>query len=378
MTTLFLISSEGHFGAENMLVELACGLSRLGCRCLIGVFQDARHPHTEVAEHARKQGLAVELIACKGRCDLSVVHQIRSLIAKHDVDIIHSHGYKADLYARLGAWPSGVALVATCHNWPNKLPRMRAYAVLDRMVLRRFDRVVVISDEVEQTILRSGLPSNKVVKIFNGVDHNRFDRRDEGCCRSDTRIGFVGRLVPGKGGTYLLCAAQKVLEVHPEATFVIVGDGPARGEWMALAKQLGISDRVVFTGVQNDMPAVYASMGMLVLPSLCEAMPMCVLEGMAAGKPIVATRVGAVPQVVINNETGLLVSPANVDELATAILQILGDEAFANRLGGNARLRVAEHFSADAMARRYYDTYREALQAGRFRKKAKRATCETV
>jgi glycosyltransferase involved in cell wall biosynthesis len=118
---------------------------------------------------------------------------------------------------------------------------------------------------------------------------------------------------------------------------------------------------VVFAGVRDDMPGVYASLDMVVLPSLVESMPMCLLEAMAAGKPVIATRVGAVPKLITSEQNGLLLEPGKVDELVAAILRLLGDAELASTLGKNGRVRVAQHFSAEAMARVYIRQYEQVL-----------------
>ena len=368
LTVLFLISSEGYFGAENMLVTLAALLSSLGCRCIVGVFSDSRFHHTEVAERARAHDLAIEMIPCAARCDWRAVSRVRKLLDQYNVDILHPHGYKADLYAYAATWFHRVGLVATSHNWPSRLWSMRAYAAMDRWVMRGFDRVVVVSDLVAHVLQRSGIRADKVQTIFNGVQIERFRSayptlRDEVASGGEALVGFVGRFVPDKGGEILLLAAQNVLRSHPNAKFVLVGDGPCRQEWELLAARLGIRDQVTFAGVRQDMPGVYASFDLLVLPSLCEAMPMCVLEAMAAGKPVVATRVGAVPKLVDANQTGLLVEPGDINGLATAINQILNEPTRAREMGANGQDRVIKHFSAESMAAQYLDLYRGVVES---------------
>jgi glycosyltransferase involved in cell wall biosynthesis len=346
-----------------MLVNLGVALSKLGCRCVVGVFCDSRFYHTEVGDRARAQGLTVEIVPCVGRCDWRAVAHIRKLVSEYNVDVLHTHGYKAALYACAAAWPRRVALVATCHTWPSRSWSMRAYAVLDRLAMRTFDRVVVISETLAELLQRSGIQVAKLEMIANGVEIERFREakptlRDE-VLDEESLVGFVGRLAPEKGGMILLRAAQQVLRTHPRTKFVLVGDGPSRQALESLASQLGIYDRVVFAGVREDMPGVYASFQLVVLPSLCEGMPMCVLEAMAAGKPVIATRVGAVPRLVDQGQTGVLVEPGDVDGLSAAIIQILDDPEWAHRMGENGRTRATEHFSADSMARRYIELYRE-------------------
>lgn len=370
MTILFLISSGGYYGVENMIVTLARHVCRQGCECVVGVFCNAHSRHMEVAERAQRQGLAVEIVPCNGRWDWKAVTQIRKLLIKHNVDVLHAQGYKTDVYAYAAAWPNRVALLATSHCWPSKLLRMRAYAAFDRLVLGRFDEVIVVSDAVANTLRRWGVAPKKVSTIPNGVDVEQFHGaapalREEIALKGHALVGFVGRLEPYKGGALLLRAAKQVLAVYPKAKFVLVGGGPARQEWETLAAQLGITEHVSFAGVHDDMPGVYASLDIVVLPSLIEALPMCLLEAMAAGRPVIATRVGAVPKLINTEQTGLLVDPGDEDGIARAILRLLHDTELARRLGENGRTHVARHFSAEAMAKSYMEKYQEVLERRR-------------
>ena len=281
------------------------------------------------------------------------------------MDVVHAHGYKADFYAAAAVWPRRTALVATCHNWPNKRPSMRAYAALDRLVLRSFDEVATASPFVAGTLERWGV---RAALVENGVDVERFrgarpTLRLEMGPGATRLVGFVGRMVEAKGGAVLLEAAKRVLADCPDTTFVMVGEGPARGDWEALAERLGIAARVVFTGVRRDMPGVYASLDVLALPSFEENMPMCLLEAMAAGAAVVATPVGAVPKLILADETGLLVEAGDAASLASGILRLLGPSAEARRLGANAQARVVRDFSAGATAERYAALYERALAA---------------
>lgn len=365
MTILFLISSEGHYGVENMVVTLARTLRDLGCRCIIGVFRDSRAPHTEVGEEAQEQGLQVEFIPCKGRLDCNAVAHIRGIVERDRVDVLHPQGYKSDIYAYASTLGQSRALVATSHNWPSRLPTMRAYAALDRMVLRTFDRVVVVSEQVRDRLLHSGVSRKRVCTIPNGVDVERL-RLACPTLRSELHlsgrlIGFVGRFVPDKGGEILLRAAEQVLRDTLGVTFVFIGDGPCRESWEELATELGIRQSVIFTGARKDMPAVYASMDIVVLPSLVEAMPMCLLEAMAAGKPVIATNVGTIPAMVLPEQTGLLVDPGDAGQLANSIIRLLSDYELSEHLGKAARTAVVQRFSAEAMARKYIGVYEQAL-----------------
>lgn len=371
MTILQLISTEGYYGAESMLLALARALPALGCRSVVGVFQHARSGAGELELRARQFGLPVETVACGGRWDWKAARRIQELVEAHEVDVLHTHGYKADIYGYAAAWPRRMALVATCHNWPSRLPSMRAYASIDRLVLRQFDRVATASGPVAEILRRWKVPAHKLQTIPNGVDMQPFrDTRNQTSAAirqefgADTErlVGFVGRFVPDKGGAVLLAAAQTVLAAYPNAKFVFAGEGPARAEWEALAVKLGVAARVVFPGNRKDMPAVYAALDMVVLPSFQEAMPMCLLEAMAAAKPVIATTVGAIPKLVVPGVTGLLLKPGDADALSAAILRLLRDPELGRTMGEHGRSHVARHFAADVVGRRYVALYREALR----------------
>jgi len=367
VTILQLISSEGYYGAESMLLALARTLPGLGCGSLVGVFQDARSHSTELEKRAAQFGLPVVTVPCTGRWDWKAVGRIRELVKAHDVDVLHTHGYKADIYGYAAAWPHRVALVATCHNWPSRLPSMRAYAAIDRLALRHFDRVATASGPVAEILSRWKVPAHKLKTIPNGVDLEPFRElapslRQDFDAGSGRLVGFVGRLVAGKGGNVLLSAAQQVLAAFPDVKFVFAGEGPARAEWEALAARLGIASKVVFAGRRDDMPAVYASLDIVALPSFQEAMPMCLLEALAAGRPVVATAVGAVPKVIVPGVTGLLCEPGDARGLAMSLLRLLRDPELARTMGMHGRAHVARHFAAEVVGRSYLGLYQEALQ----------------
>lgn len=363
MTVLFLISSEGYYGVENVLVTLAKALSARGCRCVIGALQPLHAPQPEIAIQARRQGVEVANIICNGKWDSKTVGRIRLLARELGADILHSQGYKSDVYAYASARQLDCALVATSHNWPSRRLRMRAYAALDRFLLRSFDRVVVVAEHVRLQLLHAGVAEAKICSIANGIDTERF-RSAKTVLREELGlagplIGYVGRLSSEKGGATLLHAAERVLQAAPGATFVFVGDGPCRSSWEQLATELGIREQVAFVGARSDIPEVYASCDLIVLPSYVEAMPMCVLEAMAAGKPVVATAVGAVPEVLSPDKTGLLAVPGNADQMVHCILRVLGDYELARTLGSAAREVVVKRHSAQEMALKYHDLYQQ-------------------
>jgi glycosyltransferase involved in cell wall biosynthesis len=349
-----------------MLVTLSEALRDMDCQCTVAVFDHGHSGQREVADQARRRGLPVVLVPCHGRWDVRCLRKLRGLLAELQADILHTHGYKADVYGWAAARNRRVGLLATCHNWPDPKTSMRLYAALDRLVVRGFDRVTTASEAVANILRNSGLREDRLTRIRNLVDIQRFrgaapTLRDKTVAPGRRMVGFVGRMVPEKGGAVLLHSAQRTLLEFPDAAFVFVGDGPARADWQSLAKRLGISERVSFVGVRGDMPGVYASLDLVVLPSLVENMPMSVLEAMAAERPVVATRVGAMPDVMTHEQNGLLVAPGDVSGLAEAILRLLRDPEWATQLGRRGGARVAEYYSSKTVAEEYLELYRRVL-----------------
>jgi len=358
MRILHLISSGGYFGAENMLVNLAKGLHELGLRCVIGVFENSSDPHTEVAERARKNSLPVILIPCKGRLDGTAVRTLLSHIRNNQIDIVHTHGYKASFYAWLAGRNLRIPLVATCHNWTRATIPLRLYAFVDLLVLKRFRRVVAVSLEIAKALQIAGISPERILVIPNGVDVlNTYVPHDDKPEHNQITVGAVGRLVEAKGFQYLLEAGALLLPKFPFVNFYIVGSGPFRPELERLSQNLGIQSHVTFAGEQEDMASAYSAMDIFVLPSLNEGMPMTVLEAMAAGKPVVASAVGGIPRIVTSGDTGLLVKPGSVDSLRDALTRLIEDTALRIALANRARAHVSQTYSLAHMAKKYADLY---------------------
>ena len=366
MKVLHLISSGGMYGAEVMLLNLACAQKRLACEPVIGVIRNKHMPHVEVAGEASSRGLQVEIFNCSGRFDRKPLGTIRNFLRREDISLVHGHGYKSNFYGYFSANTLGLPFVATCHLWTAASPAIRFYEFLDSLILRRAHRVVGVSDTVSNTLCKSGVPPEKVSTIHNGTDFSLFAdafptlRRELGTGER-ILVGSVGRLEEGKGFEYFLRAACEVLSEFPKALFLVVGEGSVRSRLEGLIQELGIGRSVLLVGQRNDMPGVYASLDLFVLASLNEGMPMTILEALAARKPVIATAVGAVEKLVISEQTGLLVPPRDVPALRDAILRCLRSQGFAETLGKNGQKHVQAFFSANDMARKYVELYERIL-----------------
>jgi glycosyltransferase involved in cell wall biosynthesis len=296
--------------------------------------------------------------------------RLRGLLqAGERFDVVHSHGDAAEALA--GACLARRAVAATVHTVHAGLPPGRFYAGWARRALSRVDVIVAVSRPIRDQLVAMGIDGSRVLVQSSGIETERLGRPDA-ALEADLvrRLGLspgspvavcVGRLHPFKGQEYLIRAASLWRTTHPELKVVLVGDGPDRRRLESLARDV---DSVVFAG--NLPPAgVYALLRratVFVLPSVTlprqqEGTPTALMEAMAAGRPVVATRTGGTPELVRDGVDGLLVEERDVTSLAAAMEVLLGDQTVARRLGESARRRVADR-DWGVVAARILDLYR--------------------
>jgi glycosyltransferase involved in cell wall biosynthesis len=365
MRVLHIISSGGMYGAEAVILNMSRILNEGPHRSTLGVFLNSSNPNLQLHESASREGIESHLIPCTGRLDRTAIRRIRELAVQANADVIHAHGYKADLYVYFALRGSSLPLVSTCHTWYNHDPKDRFFGVVDRFVLRSYGNIVAVSEGVREELLGAGVRADKISMIQNGIDLRTFDRasavvKSELGWSDYPLIGLVGRLSKEKGADIFLTAASRVLNQLPDAKFVVVGDGPDRAKLDALIDELGIRGSVRMLGRRDDMPAVYASLDLMVSSSRREGLPIAILEGMASRLPLIATPVGAVPTVVLDGRTGVLVPAEAPELLATVIIGLLRDDSERERLGSAARQLVEDQFSAQRMTADYLGVYEAA------------------
>lgn len=366
MRILQLISSSGFFGAENVVLQLSAELQKeKGYYPIVGAIANVMNLHMELVEECRKKGIETLIFPCNGKIDIKTIWQLRKFICANNIKIIHSHGYKSNLYSFFSSRGISTRLVATCHNWLGDDMKMKGYAMLDRFMLRRFDKVVSVSHDVAKKAIESGISHKKVHIVENGIAMDRFTshepqkniRKDFGIPEARIIIGTVGRLSEEKGHRVLFNAAAQILNKYPQAVFLIVGDGPLRKD---LEKEFS-SSSIIFTGFRRDLPEIYRHMDIFVLPSLTEGLPMVILEAMASKIPIIATRVGAIPTIINDKQTGLLVNPGDEVELKAALLSALENRDSIKKMAEKAYYTVRDNYSSRTMAIEYMNLYSQIV-----------------
>ena len=370
MKVLHIISSGGMYGAEAVILNLARTLRDGPHRCALGVFSNSASPNLHFHEIALKEGFDSHPIPCRGRIDRTAIAGIRELVGRTGADVVHAHGYKADLYVYFALRGMGVPLVSTCHTWYDTDLFVSIYGMADRYVLRKYTRVVAVSDDVKQRLLKAGVGEGKIRMVRNGIDLSPFDgailaHREGRAADRALVVGLVGRLAWEKGVDLFLEAAAEVLVEVPETRFKVIGEGPDREKLERLIDRLNIRESVNLMGRREDMASQYASMDVMVSSSRQEGLPLAILEGMASGLALVATAVGEVPKVIVDGRTGLLVPAQDAGSLAAGIMELLHNPEKRKRLGGAARQLIEEEYSAARMTADYLRVYQEAIAAMR-------------
>ena len=291
-------------------------------------------------------------------------------------DIIHNHMYRAELVgtrAAIALEKIGLRrpyVVSTVHS-------SRVRSAEDREQLRRLtphmDRLIAVSHAMERKIVDEGRDTAPVTLVYNGVDLERYDHQEPCCTLRDEYgmepgsqiVGVVARLEPEKGHATLLTAWPTVLRSVPDAYLLVVGEGSRREALEGQVAELRIAHRVVFTGRRDDVPAVTAAFDVAVLPSYREAQGLTILEAMALSRPVVASNVGGIPEMVEDGVTGLLVPPDDADALAAAIVRLLLDHSLADTLGRAGHDMVHDRFCVELMVKAVETIYDEGAGAVR-------------
>jgi glycosyltransferase involved in cell wall biosynthesis len=359
-------------GTENQFMTLGTSLNsrhfqvELACLRRLGPF---------IAEATRRSMPLHEYPIDSFHSVRTIAQQMRfaSSIVRRRIEIVHAYNFYGNVFAippaRLAAAP---VVIASIRDRGPYLSPMQAR--VQRQICRVATRVLVNATSVKDWLLEQGYNPGRIVVIPNGVDLSRFDgpfdrnaiRREFGLEPGVPLVTVVSRLNYLKGLEHFLEAAALLVPRFPHVRFLIVGEaqlGDLRylNVLTSLANRRGIGDKVIFTGVRADVPALLASSTISVMPSLNEALSNVLLESMAAGAPTVATRVGGTPEAMVDQVTGLLVPPADPAAMAAAIARLLSDPEFASALGRAARRVVEDRFSVGRMVEATEQLYMNLL-----------------
>ncbi len=344
-------------GGQRQVLFLHRGLLERGVRSRLVCSRGG-----ELLRRARREGLPAEGLPLRGEWDLWSALRIARIARREGASVLHAHSSHAQalaLLARAFGWRGPVVATRRVDFVPRAHP-------LNRWKYHGVSRLVVISRAIRDIMLGFGLPPEKLRIVPSGVEPvpappgaaARF-RESVGVSPGEPLVGNVAHLADHKGQRYLVDAAARVLERVPRARFVIVGTGELEAPLKARAAGLGLGDRMVFAGFRDDIPAVLEGLDVFVMSSHLEGLGTSVMDALLAGRPVVATRAGGIPDIIEDGVHGVLVPPRDPEALAGGIVRVLENPGWARDLARAGRDRVLREFGVDAMVRGCLRVYRE-------------------
>ena len=283
-----------------------------------------------------------------------VVWRLLSILKGTPFDLVHTHGYFADICGFLPAYFLKIKHVSTCHGFIETDKKLRTYNYLDKIILRSCRKVIAVSGEIRTELINSGISSTRIQVIPNAVKSS-YDENELSVRRNEKRemlgvapgmhvVGYLGRLSEEKGLAFLVQAIARLYVASIPVKLLIVGDGPQRASLEKLVKEKGIENEVIFTGFQTDIENWIFTFDIFALPSLTEGTPMALLEAMALGIPVVASAVGGVPKIINNLINGLLIEPEDSDSMEKAIKLLVENIELKIKIAAAGKFTVKNNY----------------------------------
>ena len=364
---LIVVDNLGPGGTQRQIIEYLNGADRNNFEIkIINLDRD----YDALAEEIKALGYEVIGIAHKGRFSKSTITQLQRLFIKEKPNIVHTYLFTSDFYGRLAAKLAGVPVIVSAvrnvdlwQRWQHKLA--------DWLFAKFTDKITINAECIRPFLVNNkGIPADKIVTIYNGIDLKRFEhlrepygvRKELGIPSEALVVGMVSRFSKQKDYATFFKSAAMVLEQIPNVYFVAVGDGPKRKELELSAISHQISAKMIFTGLRKDIPDLINAMDISILSSHYEGCPNVILEYMACSKPVIASDVGGCSELIVNNRTGFIVSPGNPAVIVDKLLELLKDKEARIRIGKEGRKRIEEYFTSEIMVKNTESLYKELLK----------------
>jgi glycosyltransferase involved in cell wall biosynthesis len=321
-------------------------------------------------DRAREEGFEASKLKNDTPFLMATTQELGRLMADLSAKIVCSHGYKSDLIGLTAARRMGIPIVAVSHGWTCENFRVRLYEAVDRLALRRMDRVVCVSEAQAAKVRVAGVSRERIVVIRDAIRGERFEATRAEYLGLMQRffsapgtqvVGAAGRLSPEKGFADLIAAARAVAQTNPSIRFVLFGDGRLRQDLQRRVEAAGLQGTFVLAGFRSDIDRFLPHLDLLVLPSYTEGLPNVILEAFAAGVPVVATAVGGTPEIVEDGVNGRLVAPGNPGLLAQTLIEVLGDDSKRRAMGQEGRRRVLCEFTFAGQGQAYRRVFEDLI-----------------
>lgn len=369
MRVLHISKVTGISGSEGHLLRLLPGLVTRGIVVQMAVLEDPRYPVDAFCQRLQDGAVPVIRVPVRRHLDPGAVRSLARLIRSFAPDVVHTHLVHADFYGLPLAARAGVRCMVSSRHNDDAFRYNPVFRLANRMVMSRVSRVIAISGALGRFVTTvEGIPVERVKVVRYGIDAGEFQPEARHSARvrlgygaETPLIGFVGRLVRQKGVDVLLEAFAQVERQLPQSRLFIAGDGPLRAELEAQARDLGLGESVRFLGWVSDADRLMPAANVIAVPSRWEGFGLVTLEAMRYAVPLVASRVTALPEIVADGQTGLLVEPDAPEQLAGALQTLLVDSERAGTFGRAGRQRLLDEFSVEKMIAATADVYQEAL-----------------
>ncbi len=360
----------GICGSENHLLALLPRLDRSKYTVDFLALTEPEKPMDEYLARLESAGVGTARLNIARNISPGLVIRLYRFICREKYDLVHTHLVHADLYGALAARMAGAKLISSKHAC-NEF-RRGIVGPVDRLAANRAARVITISRAIKEFYLEvEGIPDGKMELIHYGLEPAGLKKnggagiRKQFAIPSATKVLInVGRLIPFKDQGRLLEAMTELQRDDYQVELWLVGDGPLEEELKLRARTLGINKSVRFLGFRPDVSSLLQAADIFVFPSYNEGFGLAILEAMACGLPIVASRARAIPELVLHQQTGLLVAPGDSRGLADAVKRLLDNPAFGRQLGALGRQRVKEEFSIPRMVHHTEAVYEQVLRNG--------------
>jgi glycosyltransferase involved in cell wall biosynthesis len=367
-TVLHIQKVSGIAGSENHLLTLLPHLATYGYDPIMLVLANSTDQVQSFMEPMRARGVQTDCLYMSSDIDSCLVARLARYMLQHRLDIVHTHLFHADIYGTLAARLAGIRrLVSTKHGF-NPWRRQWLYGWLDRLAAGWQTHIITISEAIGQWLVQvERLPAAKMRTIHYALDveHFRGDQRISPVLASLSRplLGTVTRLLHQKGVHILLDAFATCLRHVPQASLVILGDGPERDALEAQVHAHGMAQHVHFLGYMAtpEVSAIMRGVDIFAFPTFGEGFGLVLLEAMAWGKPVVASQVMAIPEIVLHEETGFLIPPGDATSLAQVLLRLMQDPPLCRRLGMAGQRRVEREFTVERMVQQTVCVYDQLL-----------------
>jgi len=347
----YTVPSSRIAGTERSLLLLLNNINKDLFDNIVVCFESG--PFTDLLQ---QEGHKVTIIKRKNRKSLLAFYKLYRFFKQNKINMLYESSSRVDaLSAKLLRIPVVERQNMTRDSGQWFINRIKFSDRLSSLLV--VDKILAVSNAIRDKLIKRGINSHKITTIYNGVSiekyrvtiNNKKKIKELGLQKNKPVVTVIGRLSKQKGHVFFLNALPEIIRNYPDVQFLIVGEGSLKNKLIKMSKELEVEKSVIYSGFRTDIPEIYAISDIIVLPSLWEPLANVALESMAAKKPIIATNVDGMSEAIINNQTGMLVPPADSQALSNAIIDLLINKNKAKQLALAGHEHVIKNFSIQQM-----------------------------